>query len=96
MARCSNSHSASVRAWRSWYTKSMTTTIKVANDVRDRLKAQAAAAHRTLGEHLAYLADVEERSARLAAMREAIAATLPEAMESYRAELDAWQRLDRD
>ena len=74
----------------------MTTTIKVPNDVRDLLKAQAAAAHRTLGEHLAYLAELEERSGRLAAMREAIAATPPEAMESYRAELDQWQRLDRD
>ena len=31
------------------YTYSMTTTIKVANDVRDRLKGQAALAHRTLG-----------------------------------------------
>ncbi len=30
----------------------MTTTIKVSNEVRDRLKDQAALTHRTLGQHL--------------------------------------------
>ena len=74
----------------------MTTTIKVPNDVRDQLKAQAAAAHRTLGEHLAHLANLEERSARFTAVRAAIASTPLEAIKSYRAEVAEWERLDRE
>jgi hypothetical protein len=74
----------------------MTTTIKVANDVRDRLKAQASAANRTLGEHLAHLADLEERTSRLAALRAAIAGTSQNAMASYRVEVEEWERIDRE
>lgn len=73
----------------------MTTTIKVSTDVRDRLKAQAADAHRTLGEHLAHLADLGERQLRFDALRQAIAATPAEEMASYRAEVAAWERIDR-
>lgn len=72
-----------------------TTTIKVTRDVRDRLKAQASAAHRTLGEHLAHLAELGDREGRFAALRDAIAATPAEARESYDAEVAAWERLDR-
>ena len=74
----------------------MTTTIKVSNDVRDRLKAQATRAHRTLGEHLAHLADLADREGRFEAMRQAIADTPPEAMASYADEVAAWEQLDRD
>ena len=74
----------------------MTTTIKVANDIRDRLKDQAARAHRTLGEHLAHLADLADREGRFEAMREAIATTPPDTMASYDAEVAAWEHLDRD
>ena len=74
----------------------MTTTIKVSNDVRDRLKAQASRAHRTLGEHLAHLADLADREGRFEAMRQAIADTPPEAMASYADEVAAWEQLDRD
>ncbi len=73
----------------------MTTTIKVTTDVRDRLKAQAAGAHRTLGEHLAHLADLGDRQDRFDRLREAIAATPAEQMESYRDEVAAWERLER-
>ncbi len=72
----------------------MTTTIKVADDLRDRLKAQAAAAHRTLGQHLAHLADLGDRAERFTALRAAIDATAPEEMASYRAEVAAWDRID--
>ncbi len=72
----------------------MTTTIKVSNEVRDRLKTQAAAAHRTLGEHLAHLADLGERSERFVALRAAIAATEPTDIASYRAETTAWDRIE--
>lgn len=72
------------------------TTIKVSPEVRDRLKAQAARAHRTLGDHLAHLADLEERQARFGSLRAAIASTSEDVMESYRAEVAAWDALDRD
>jgi predicted DNA-binding protein len=74
----------------------MTTTIKVPNAVRDRLKAQATREHRTLGEHLAYLADLGDRQARFHALREAISATPEDVMSAYRAEVGAWDRLERD
>jgi predicted transcriptional regulator len=69
------------------------TTIKVSTDVRDRLKAQAQAAHRTLGEHLRHLADLGDRAARFEALRAAIAATPPELMESYRREVAEWESI---
>jgi len=70
------------------------TTIKVSTDVRDRLKGQAAAAQRTIGEHLAHLADLDDRRARFAALGQAIAATPAELTASYRAETEAWEHLD--
>ena len=39
------------------------TTIKVSRETRDRLKAQAARHHRTLGEHLARLAEPKPKPA---------------------------------
>lgn len=74
----------------------MTTTIKVSNEVRDRLKAQATRAHRTLGEHLAHLVDLADREGRFQDLRQAIAATPPQAMQSYADEVAAWEQLDRD
>jgi len=72
------------------------TTIKVSVDVRDRLKGQAAAAGRTLGDHLRHLADLGERSERFEALRTAIAATGPEDLKSYQDETKAWESLDHD
>ncbi len=76
------------------YTESMTTTIKVSNDVRDRLKGQAALAHRTLGQHLEYLASLGEREARMASLRAAVQATSPEDLASYVEETRAWDRIE--
>jgi hypothetical protein len=56
----------------------MSTTIKVSNEVRDRLKAQAALAHTTLGRHLEHLAGLGEREARMTALRAAMRPTSPE------------------
>lgn len=72
----------------------MTTTIKVSNEVRDRLKGQAALAHRTLGQQLEYLAGLGEREARMASLRAALAATSPKDLASYREETRAWDRID--
>lgn len=72
----------------------MTTTIKVSNEVRDRLKGQAAQAHRTLGQHLEFLAGLGEREARIAALRAAIRATSAEDLASWREETDAWDRIE--
>lgn len=73
-----------------------TTTIKVSTDVRDRIKTQAAAADRTLGEHVAHLADLGDRQARFARLQAAIEATPEQAMASYDAEVRDWDRIDRD
>ena len=75
----------------------MTTTIKVSNEVRDRLKGQAALAHRTLGqhlEHLEHLASLGEREARMAALRTAMRATSPEDLASWHEETSAWDRIE--
>ncbi len=73
----------------------MTTTIKVSTEVRDRLKKQAAQAHRTLGEHLAHLAELDDRQSRFVALRAAIDATSPKDMASYRDEADAWEHIEQ-
>lgn len=86
--------SGSVSAQADGYTESMTTTIKVSSEVRDRLKSQAALAHRTLGQHLEHLASLGEREARLASLRAAVNATSPEDLESYRVETDIWNRIE--
>jgi predicted transcriptional regulator len=72
-----------------------TTTIKVSDEVRDQLKRQAAAAHRTLGAHLQHLAEIGEREARMQSLREAIKATPTPALESYREETREWDRIER-
>ena len=82
--------------WVRRYTQSMTTTIKVSNEVRDQLKRQAALAHLTLGQHLAYLASLGEREARMVSLRAALNATSPEQLASYREELRAWDRIAND
>lgn len=67
------------------------TTIKVDHVVRDRLKAQAAAAHRTLGEHLARLADAADRETRFDALRTAVASTPPPVLAGWTRETEAWE-----
>lgn len=69
----------------------MTTTIKVSSDVRDRLKAQAQAAHVTLGEYLRRLADMAERQQRFDLLRTAIAETSPADDKSLRHEVRQWE-----
>lgn len=69
----------------------MTTTIKVSNELRDRLKAQAERAGRTLGAHLSVLADEADRQERLARLKKAIVETSPEHAASYAAETQAWE-----
>lgn len=73
----------------------MTTTIKVSDELRDRLKEQAGRDGITLGAHLARLADAEDRRVRLASLRKAIANTSPEDLDSYAAETAAWERSER-
>jgi len=70
------------------------TTIKVSTELRDRLKAQAAAEHLTLGEHLERLAELDDRRRRLEALGVAIRETPPELLQSYRDETAAWNHLD--
>jgi len=65
------------------------TTIKVSSETRDQLKAQAAAAHLSLGEHLARLADAADRGLRFEALRAAIAASTDELTPEDQVWLDA-------
>ena len=78
------------------YTPGMITTIKVSNELRDRLKAQAALQHLTLGEHLAALADRADRDERFARLRRQIAATPPDARSAYLDETAAWDASSGD
>ncbi|GAB3551798.1 hypothetical protein GCM10027404_21580 [Arthrobacter tumbae] len=72
----------------------MTTTIKVSDDLRDRLKAQAASRGLTLGAHLARLAEAEDRRLRLTNLREAVAATSSAGGAGYDDEADLWERAE--
>ena len=76
------------------YTSSMTTTIKVSDDLRDRLKDQAARDGLTLGAHLERLADAEDRRRRLESVKEAIARTSASGLEEYAAEVAEWESTD--
>lgn len=69
----------------------MTTTIKVSDELRDRLKAQAAQAGLTLGAHLAALADAADRRQRFAALKEAIAGSDTAETSPYAAEARVWE-----
>ena len=64
----------------------MTTTIKVSDDLRDRLKEQAARDGLTLGAHLAHLADAEDRRRRLQSLKHAIERTAAADKQSHAAE----------
>ena len=74
------------------YTFGMTTTIKVSDELRDRLKRQAARDGLTLGAHLARLADAEDRRRRLSDLKVAIAATPANDLRSHEAETAIWER----
>lgn len=67
------------------------TTIKVTRDLRDRLQCQAAAEHRTLGEHLAHLASLSDRQQRFARLGSEIDATSPRDVAFYREESSWWE-----
>jgi predicted transcriptional regulator len=69
----------------------MTTTIKVSDELRDRLKAQASRSGLTLGAHLATLADAEDRRRRLAALKSAIKDSPSDVDISHAAESDLWE-----
>ncbi|GAB3804136.1 hypothetical protein GCM10028798_23910 [Humibacter antri] len=72
----------------------MTTTIKVSDELRDRLKAQAAHDGLTLGAHLARLADAEDRRNRLQSLKMAIGDTGTANAASHAAESAEWERAE--
>ncbi|MBX3196353.1 MAG: hypothetical protein KF727_14805 [Microbacteriaceae bacterium] len=72
----------------------MTTTIKVSDALRDRLKAQAAREGLTLGGHLARLADADDRRTRMRTLKAAIAATPLGGATSHAAETAEWERAE--
>jgi hypothetical protein len=72
----------------------MTTTIKVSDELRDRLKEQAARDGLTLGAHLAHLADAEDRRWRLHLLKSAIDASSSADAGSHAAETEDWERTE--
>ncbi|WP_314649168.1 hypothetical protein [uncultured Microbacterium sp.] len=72
----------------------MTTTIKVSDELRDRLKEQASRDGLTLGAHLTHLADAEDRRRRLAHLRAVIAATPSSVRKGHADEASAWERTE--
>jgi predicted transcriptional regulator len=72
----------------------MTTTIKVSDELRDRLKEQASRDGLTLGAHLTHLADAEDRRWRLSRLREAIASSTSAELDDHAAEASAWERTE--
>ena len=72
----------------------MTTTIKVSDELRDRLKAQAARAGVTLGAHLSLLADLADREERLSAAKQAMAEAPADVVEDYVAETQEWEMIE--
>lgn len=72
----------------------MTTTIKVSDELRDRLKEQAARDGLTLGAHLGHLADAEDRRWRLLHLKTVISRSTPATVESFSDESAAWERTE--
>lgn len=72
----------------------MNTTIKVSDELRDRLKAQAARDGLTLAAHLSRLADADDRRRRLLDLKSAIAQTSPESRRSHAVESEAWEHAE--
>lgn len=72
----------------------MTTTIKVSDELRDHLKAQAARDGLTLGAHLARLAETDDRAHRLSQFKIAVASTSGEKAATYAAETAEWERTE--
>lgn len=72
------------------------TTIKVDSEVRDRLNAEARKRGLTAGSFVEELLDAWAREQRFAAIREAMAQTPRNLIDSYRAELSALDTLTDD
>ena len=72
----------------------MTTTIKVSDELRDRLKEQAAREGLTLGAHLAHLADAEDRRRRLHLLKSVLGGSTNADTESYSHETAEWERTE--
>lgn len=72
----------------------MNTTIKVSDELRDRLKEQAARDGITLGAHLAHLADAEDRRRRLHLLKSAIDGSSSADAASHAVETEDWGRTE--
>ena len=66
------------------------TTIKVSQATHRTLKA-GATSYRSIDDYINHLLRLEERQRMVEAMRQAVSATAPEQMVSWRAESDVWE-----
>jgi len=76
------------------HTPSITTTIKVSDELRDRLKAQAARDGLTLGAHLEHLPNAEDRWWRLHPLKSAIEASSSADAATHPVEAESWERTE--
>jgi hypothetical protein len=70
----------------------MATTIKVPEDLRDRLNARARASDLTVAEVIEKLIEADERAARWEAIRQARARMTPAQWAEYDEETQLWER----
>ncbi len=72
----------------------MAATINVSDELRDRLKEQAARNGLALGAHLAHLADAEDRRWRLHQLKSAIDASSSDDAAMHAAENEDWEHTE--
>ncbi|WP_395638817.1 ribbon-helix-helix protein, CopG family [Pseudolysinimonas sp.] len=70
----------------------MATTIKVPEDLRDRLNARARASDSTVADVIERLIAADERAERFRAIKEAMARSTPAQWAEYREETQLWDR----
>jgi predicted transcriptional regulator len=74
----------------------MATTIKVSEDLRDRLNARARASDLTVAQVIEKLIAADERAERFRAIKEARARTTPAQWAEYEEETQIWERASNE
>jgi predicted transcriptional regulator len=74
----------------------MATTIKVPEDLRDRLNARARASDLTVAQVIEKLIAADERAERFRAIKEARARTTPAQWAEYEEETQIWERASNE
>lgn len=78
------------------YTRRMATTIKVPEDLRDRLNARARASDLTVAQVIEHLIAADDRAERFRAIKAARARMTPAQWAEYDAETQMWERASNE